>query len=67
MQGYVCRCCGQYHDELPLHYGVEAPIYRFQEKEFHHEVTKSTKKLGRNTGTLGRFLRFLRFFVVYFS
>jgi hypothetical protein len=42
-------------------------IYRFQEKEFHHEVTKCTKKLERNTGILGRFLRFLRFFVVYFS
>lgn len=27
MQGSVCRCCGQYHDELPLHYGVESPVY----------------------------------------
>jgi hypothetical protein len=29
-------------------------------KIFHHEVTKSTKKSGRNTGSLLRFLRALR-------
>jgi hypothetical protein len=27
--GYTCRCCGQYHPELPLHYGVPAPEYWF--------------------------------------
>lgn len=27
MPGYRCRRCGQYHDELPLHYGFEAPAY----------------------------------------
>lgn len=23
--GYVCRCCGQYHSDLPMHYGAPAP------------------------------------------
>jgi hypothetical protein len=27
MQGYTCRRCGQYHAELPFHYGFGAPIY----------------------------------------
>ena len=27
MKGYTCRCCGQYHAELPLHYGAAAPVY----------------------------------------
>ncbi|MFC0534067.1 DUF2199 domain-containing protein [Phytohabitans kaempferiae] len=26
-QGYVCRCCGEHHAELPLAYGMEAPAY----------------------------------------
>jgi len=25
-KGYQCRTCGQYHDELPLHYGAAAPV-----------------------------------------
>lgn len=25
--GYHCRSCGEYHDELPLVFGPEAPIY----------------------------------------
>src|SRR5262245_37177138 len=25
-RGYHCRVCGEYHDELPLHYGAEAPL-----------------------------------------
>src|SRR5579885_2793292 len=25
MPGYRCRHCGQHHDELPLHYGFQAP------------------------------------------
>ncbi len=25
--GYTCRCCGQYHSELPMSYGAEAPAY----------------------------------------
>ncbi len=24
--GYDCRSCGEYHDQLPMHYGAEAPI-----------------------------------------
>lgn len=33
--GYKCRGCGQWHDELPLHYGAEAPLpyYGIPEKE----------------------------------
>lgn len=27
MPGYTCRCCGAYHDELPIAYGAEAPAY----------------------------------------
>jgi hypothetical protein len=29
MQGYVCRCCGTYYDELPLRYGAKAPDYYY--------------------------------------
>ncbi|HZS09300.1 MAG TPA: DUF2199 domain-containing protein [Blastocatellia bacterium] len=29
MPGYTCRCCGKYHDGLPLSYGAEAPAYYF--------------------------------------
>lgn len=25
--GFVCSCCGEKHDELPTHYGSEAPAY----------------------------------------
>lgn len=25
-RGFKCRGCGQWHDELPLHYGAEAPL-----------------------------------------
>jgi hypothetical protein len=25
MPGFTCRTCGQYHDDLPLHYGADAP------------------------------------------
>jgi hypothetical protein len=28
-KGYHCRTCGEYHDDLPLHYGAAAPIYWF--------------------------------------
>jgi hypothetical protein len=28
-QGFVCSCCGKYHDELPLSYGSPAPYYWF--------------------------------------
>ena len=26
-RGYHCRSCGRYHDELPLVYGPDAPVY----------------------------------------
>lgn len=25
--GYMCSCCGERHDELPMHYGSDAPAY----------------------------------------
>ena len=25
--GYTCRCCGDYHTELPMSYGADAPCY----------------------------------------
>src|SRR5689334_872064 len=27
MPRYYCRRCGQRHDDLPLHYGFQAPVY----------------------------------------
>lgn len=29
MRGYKCRCCGEYHHDLPLRYGSQAPVYYF--------------------------------------
>ncbi len=29
MKGFRCRCCGEQHDELPMHYGVAAPAVWF--------------------------------------
>ncbi|MBT2701181.1 DUF2199 domain-containing protein [Bacillus sp. ISL-40] len=26
-KGYVCKCCGKYHDELPMSYGSPVPDY----------------------------------------
>ncbi len=26
-EGYLCRCCGKYHDELPMSYGSPVPDY----------------------------------------
>ncbi len=26
MSGYTCRSCGQFHADLPMHYGADAPI-----------------------------------------
>ncbi|PLR78515.1 DUF2199 domain-containing protein [Bacillus sp. V3-13] len=28
-KGYVCRCCGKYHDELPMSYGSLVPEYYY--------------------------------------
>jgi hypothetical protein len=28
-RGYQCRGCGEWHDELPLHYGAAAPLAYF--------------------------------------
>jgi hypothetical protein len=29
--GYTCRCCGQFHDTLPMSYGADAPVYWSEE------------------------------------
>ncbi|MBY0457703.1 MAG: DUF2199 domain-containing protein, partial [Gemmataceae bacterium] len=29
MTGWRCRCCGEVHDELPMHYGAPAPALWF--------------------------------------
>ncbi len=29
MRGWRCRCCGEVHDELPMHYGAQAPALWF--------------------------------------
>jgi len=41
--------------------------YRFQEKDFHHEETKNTKKEEERPVDPVSSLRVLRFFVVHFS
>lgn len=37
MGGYQCRGCGQYHDELPMHYGSAAPELYFTIPEAERE------------------------------
>jgi hypothetical protein len=37
MRGYTCRRCNQYHEGLPLHYGVEAPVYWYAIPEAERE------------------------------
>ncbi|MDN3020281.1 DUF2199 domain-containing protein [Paenibacillus sp. BSR1-1] len=29
IEGYICRCCGKYHDELPMSYGGDVPDYYY--------------------------------------
>jgi hypothetical protein len=29
--GYTCGCCGEYHPELPMSYGADAPCYWLEE------------------------------------
>ncbi|KZN99719.1 DUF2199 domain-containing protein [Pseudobacillus badius] len=29
-QGYTCRCCGNYHNELPMSYGRPVPDYCYE-------------------------------------
>jgi hypothetical protein len=42
-RGYTCRCCGQFHAELPMHYGAEAPIqwYAIAPEELERRVVLS--------------------------
>lgn len=43
VSGYQCTCCGKYHDELPLNYGIDAPVYYEEatrkERKKHFELT----------------------------
>jgi hypothetical protein len=34
--GYQCNCCGNYHDELPLSYGIPVPDY-YEEVPFEEQ------------------------------
>jgi hypothetical protein len=36
-RGYTCRVCGEFHNELPMHYGTAAPIYWFHIPEEERE------------------------------
>jgi hypothetical protein len=36
-KGFKCGRCGKYHDELPLHYGVEAPLAYYDVPEDERE------------------------------
>jgi hypothetical protein len=42
--GYQCKCCGNYHDELPLSYGSPVPDYYeevpFEEQEKRIEMNE---------------------------
>lgn len=44
MQGYVCRSCGHYHEDLPLSYGAEAPAlwYTLPESERNQRAELSS-------------------------
>ncbi len=35
MSGFLCRCCGKIHNEMPMHYGAAAPAlwFTFPESE----------------------------------
>ena len=37
MRGFRCRCCGEVHSELPMHYGVSAPALWFMIPEAERE------------------------------
>jgi hypothetical protein len=38
MTGWRCRCCGEVHDELPMHYGASAPALWFGIPEAEREA-----------------------------
>ncbi|WP_037465778.1 DUF2199 domain-containing protein [Shimazuella kribbensis] len=42
IKGYICSCCGKYHDKLPMSYGNQAPYHWYQisleEKETRCEI-----------------------------
>jgi hypothetical protein len=37
MNGWRCRCCGEVHGELPMHYGTPAPAQWFTIPEAERE------------------------------
>ena len=37
-KGYRCRTCGQYHREMPLHYGAAAPVAYYGVPEAEREA-----------------------------
>lgn len=37
MRGWRCRCCGEIHDELPMHHGAPAPALWFTLPEAERE------------------------------
>ncbi|WP_329762872.1 DUF2199 domain-containing protein [Bacillus nitratireducens] len=42
INGYTCRCCGTYHEEIPTSYGSSAPVYYYdaepEEREDRFEM-----------------------------
>ncbi|WP_312471347.1 DUF2199 domain-containing protein [Neobacillus sp.] len=36
-KGYICRCCGEFHEELPMSYGSDAPVYFYYMPEEERE------------------------------
>lgn len=44
MPGFICATCGEYHEELPLCFGAEVPIYYYSipadERESRIEISK---------------------------
>ena len=49
MPGYTCRCCGEYHEELPRAYGSDAPAYWYGMSD---EVRARRFQLSSDTAVL---------------
>lgn len=42
MDGFRCNSCGQFHDHLPLGYGIPTPIYWSDEVSDHQDSILGT-------------------------
>ncbi|UOY94606.1 DUF2199 domain-containing protein [Ectobacillus sp. JY-23] len=56
-KGYVCRCCGKYHDELPMSYGSPVPDYVY---EIPMEEVQSRVEMNEDLCVIDEKLFFIR-------